>query len=1143
MLRACGLLIFSICFAHAQLITGSIAGTVKDPSGLAVEGAEVSARQEATGRLRTAASNSQGDFILTGLDGGDYTLRVSRAGFKAVERKAIHLVPGDRLSVGDVRLELGAVTETVSVSGNVVAVQTSSAERSETITPTQVQNLLVRGRNVMDLMQLVPGVVVRSQPEDLSSASNFNVLGNRSTTNNITIDGIPAADMGNGSQLKLTVSQDAVAEVKILVSNYQAEYGRMSGSNVVVVTKSGTRDFHGLASYFKRHEQFNANDFFSNRNGLPKARYRYNTFTYNVGGPVFIPGKFNRNRDKLFFNWGQEFWPTQGARSGFLTVPTALEQGGNYAQTLDVSGRLIAIRDPLTNASFPGNVIPASRLDASGTALLKVFPAPNFLDRNISRGNYNYVFNTAYDTPKYTHSLKLDYNLSSADTFTFSFNKFKEEQIGSIGVASSGGLNWPQMTKTWSSRPSGYIGRWTRIVRPNIVNEFNFGWLTQPADDFYTDSELQKVLRSSVGYRAPELNAKGNPQGIIPNATFGGVPSPAQLTVEGRFPLINRYHIFNFADNLSWTKGSHNIKAGFYIEYFRRFQKKAVPFNGAIDFGRNVNNPLDTNWAYSNASLGIYNTYTQSSDFAPMNVRTVSYEWFLQDNWRITRKLTLDYGMRFYIVPPLYERDDLIAGFVPSAYNNAQRPRLIAPGLDANRARIGVHPVTGAQYPAAQIGAIAPGVGDPNTGMVVDATDSTQPRGLMKNRGLQYGPRFGLAYDPFGDGKTAIRAGGGIFYNRFFSEVFFNPFLGQQPLIQTPVVNFGRLAELGAANGLLYPSNVFAADPSGMLPTVYNFSVSVQRDLGHRLVADVGYAGSLGKHLYWRRDINPIALGANFQPANFDPTLTGGRPLPPSFLRPYAGYNNINMIEGAGSSNYHGLLASLKRRFTRGLEFGVAYTWSKALDFNDADTDTISPLVDRRVWHYGLADFDRTHIVNINYVWELPRWKGARGVAKSIVNDWQLSGITQFVSGQPLGIGFSTVNAIDITGTASQGARVVVLSDPNLPKSERTFSRNFRTDVFRQPAVGTIGNAAKTLIRGPGINNTDVAFFKSFPIREQVRLQFRWELYNAFNHTQFTGLDTTARFDPAGAQVNARFGEFTSARSPRQMQFALRFFF
>lgn len=1128
--------------AMPQIVTGTISGTVTDPSALAVTGATVTLTDRELGRRREATTNQRGEFVFAGLDAGVYELKVTGAGFKTAERTGIELTTGQRLELGALPLEIGGVAETVSVTAQAPAVETRSAERAAVITNRQVDNLLVRGRNVTDLVQLMPGVVMGNPQEDLNSNTQFYVQGNRSTANNISIDGVPSTDMGNGFQLKLTVSQDAVAEVKILVSNYQAEYGRMAGSNLQVVTKSGTRAFHGLASYFKRHEQFNAGSFFNNRNGIQQPRYRYNTWTYNIGGPVFLPGRFNTSREKLFFFWGQEFWPTSTARTGQVTVPTELERAGDFSQSLDVNNRVIVIRDPLTNAPFPGNAIPPARIDPSGQALLKMFPQPNALNRAITRGAYNYVFNTPLNTPKRTSSMKLDYNINANNIVTGSVNTFKEEHTGSVGIPSSGGLNWPQMDKTWSTRPRGLTGRYTRVVTPSLLNEFSFGWLTQPADDFYTDQELQRVSASSVGYRAGQLSPSANPLGVIPNATFGGVPGAANLTVEGRFPLFNRYHIFNWADNLTWNRGSHTLKAGVYIEHFYRHQKKAVPFNGAIDFGRNVNNSLDTNYAYSNAVLGVFNSYSEISGEAYMKIRSTAPEWFIQDNWRASKRLTLDYGLRFYIIPPLVESDDRLAGFSFAAYDPAQRARLIQPGRNAAGARIGIHPVTGQQSPAALIGAIASGVGDPANGMVRPG-EAGMPRGLVNNRGILWGPRFGFAFDPTGSGKTAIRGGFGMFYNRFFTETFFNPLMGQIPILQNPVITFGTLAGLRSASTDLFPSNVFAADVNSKLPKVMNFSFSVQREIAAGTSIDIGYAGSLGRNLFWRRDVNAIPLGANFDSRFEDPTQPG-RPLPAPFLRPVPGYNSIVMMEGASSSNYHSLQVQGKRRFRQGLEFTANWTWSRSLDYNSGDTDTVSAIVPVRVWNYGPSNFDRTHVVNISYIYDLPRIRSDYGVVRQVLNGWQVSGITNFASGAPLGIGLGTVTGYDFTGTASQGARPDITGDPVLPKGERTFSRNFRTEVFRMPKQGTVGTSSPSPVRGPGINNFDMAMFKNFPVRENVRLQFRWELYNAFNHTQFSAIDTNARFDVnTGEQVNSRFGEFTAARNPRQMQFALRFYF
>ncbi|MGB9606614.1 MAG: hypothetical protein ACPL88_12130, partial [Bryobacteraceae bacterium] len=376
---------------------------------------------------------------------------------------------------------------------------------------------------------------------------------------------------------------------------------------------------------------------------------------------------------------------------------------------------------------------------------------------------------------------------------------------------------------------------------------------------------------------------------MIPNASFGGVPNAAALSFEGRFPLWNRYHLYNWSDNLTINRGPHTFKVGVYIETFFRHQKKAVPFNGSFDFGRNVNNPLDTNYAYANAMLGVFNSYTEISGPAWMRQRTGGREFFLQDNWKVTRKLVLDYGLRMYYTLPITERDNFMAGFVAGLYDPGRAPQLIQPAKIGGK-RVGVHPVSGQIYAVAQIGAIAPGVGNPYNGMVVGG-EGGYPRALVKTRGLQWGPRFGFAYDLFGDGKTAVRGGLGLFYNRFFTEGFAGPLTGQPPLLETPVVSFGELKTLLSSTGLVFPSDVVGADVEGYLPMVMNFSLSVQRDLGYGTVLDVGYGGSLGRHLLWRRDVNPIPLGANFDPKNADATT--GLPLPAAFLRPYIGFNNI----------------------------------------------------------------------------------------------------------------------------------------------------------------------------------------------------------------------------------------------------------
>jgi hypothetical protein len=1135
---ACGVLLVSN-FCVAQIVTGSISGAVQDASSLPVPGADVTLTQTETGLVRSTTTDVTGAFLFTGLEAGEYSLAITKTGFKRIESRSLRLVSGQRLAAGIFTLEVGTTADTVTVRAESAPVQTQSAERASVVISSQIEGLLIKGRNPTSLVGLLPGVVVVQETSSLDRDTNFNVSGNRRTANNVTIDGVPTVDLDNGFSQKLQINMDAVSEVHVLLTNYQAEYGRNAGSNVNIISKSGGREFHGMASYFKRHEQFNATNFFDNQRGQQKPRYRFNTWTYNLGGPVAFGG-FNRDRNKLFFFWSQEFWPITSAVAGTVTMPTELERAGDFSQSRDVNDALITIRDPLTRQPFAGNRIPASRLDPSGVALLKVFDAPNFFDRAISRGNYNYVFNAEVNAPKRSDLAKVDWNINPKNQVYVTYTGFKEVSEGSVG-STGAQANWPQMRFKFQAPNRSVAGRYTRTFSPTMVNEFQFGWLRNPERHTIGEDQLRRNQRDVVGFVAGQFNPALNPLKLIPNATFGGVPNAANFAINGRFPADNRYDVLSFTEKLTVVRGSHTFKTGGYFEWDRRDVNQGVAFNGAIDFGRSANNPLDAGYAYANAALGVFNTYSEPSARPRLYGRSRTLEMFVQDNWRVRSRLTLDYGLRLYWVPPIFDAKNAIAGFGAGLYDPRKAVKLIQPAFNAQNQRIGLDPVTGTTYPATLIGAVAPNSGDTANGLVV-AGQSGFPRALMNDRGIQLGPRFGFAYDPFGKGRTAIRGGVGIFYNRLNANVWL-PLVAQPPLVRTPIIYYGQLSTLLTSSGLLFPSDIRGLDREGKVPTITNYSLSVQQNIGWGVVVDAGYVASLGRHLFWNRDLNPIPAGANFDPKNFDPTLAGGRPLPPAFLRPLIGHNSILITEPASSSSYHSLQVSANRRFARNFELSAAWTWSKSMDFNSTDTEAVSSLVPVRIWNYGLSSFDRTHVVKISWLYRLPSGRWKHRMVGPAVHGWEVSGIASFVSGAPLGIGLATVSAVDITGTPSQGARVNVTGNPVLPKSERTFSRNFRTDVFAMPAVGTFGNAARSVIRGPGINNFDIAIFKNFPLHEALRFQFRAELYNAFNHTQFSALDTTARFDNAGRQVNTRMGQFTAARDPRQMQLAVRFYF
>ncbi|MFN0112133.1 MAG: carboxypeptidase regulatory-like domain-containing protein [Blastocatellia bacterium] len=1148
-LLVCTMLLCACAFIQAQTVTGSISGTVRDASGALISNASIKLTQTATGATREGVTNDKGDFVFSAVVNGEYTLTVSATGFKNAERRGVVLTSAEYKSVGEITLEVGGVGETVTITAQSEQVQTASAERSGTITSDQVDNLLILGRNVKSLAALLPGVVETSDDEGLTRSYNLNVQGNRNNTNSVSLDGITLNALGNNNNGVVTVSQDAVAEVKVQLSNYQAEYGRMSGANITIITKSGTRRFHGGGSYFKRHEQFNSNNFFSNRSNLQRPRYRYNVWNYNIGGPVVIPGTgFNKNRDKLFFFFNQEWWPLEVPQTiRQVTVPTALERAGDFSQTTDVNGAKVYIRDPLKTGAcnatsqagcFDNQIIPQNRLDANGLALLKLMPLPNFTDIAITGRRYNYVSEQTNNTLQRVETVKLDFHPNANNHIAFTHSGNLDRQTGYYGIGAGGSATIPFLRQTFITDGKVWSGRYQRIFSPTLVNEFTMGFSNRPEKFDYPEDEFNsRVSRNGVGFRLGQFNPSANPLGVVPNATFGGVSQAATFNLEGRFPFFGDHKILTISDNITSTRGAHTLKAGVYIDHIWRNASNPVTFNGAFDFAQNANNPFNTQHAFANAAAGYFNSYSEATSRPFPYYRVRNVEWFVQDNWKVNRRLVLDYGMRFARITPLVERDDRVSSFILSNFNVTQAARLITP-TRVNNVRVGIDPVTNVTYPAAFIGALTPG-SNPTNGMTIPDNDNV-PRSFIPNRGVHFGPRVGFAYDLTGQGKMSVRGGFGMFYNRQNLDSVLNPFSTQPPLVRTPVVQFGTLPTLLTTTGLNQPQGVLGLDGIGKVPTVMNFSLSVQRNIGFKTIIDVGYAGSLGRHLMWQRDINAVPLGANFNPANRDTSQTNNVPLPANFLRPIRGYAAINIREFASSSNYHSLQVKLDRRMSKSLQFGGAWTWSKSLNYNSGDGNNVTTLAPIRVFNYGLSDFDRTHVVKINYLWTLPssRWKNP--FAEYVLNGWQMSGITSFVSGVPTAVSFSLVSGIDITGSASITARPDVIANPVLPKGDRTFSRNFNTAAYRAPAQGTLGTAAPTQLRGPGINNHDIAFFKNFRFIEKMNLQFRGELYNAFNHTQFSAYDTAARFDANNNQINTRLGEFTTARRARVMQFALK---
>ncbi len=1164
---------------EAQTTSASLAGSVRDTQGGVLPGASATLTSGTQGVAQTVVTDSLGNFFFPYVRPDTYTLTIALAGFQSAETPDIVVNANDKLAAGTFTLELGRFEETVVVLGRPPDIQLRSGERSFTLQSEAIQNIAVNGRSFFGLVGLVPGVVagvtqgssVTTGPP--TSASQFSANGQRPNSNNMTIDGVANIDTGDNGNNMATTNLDAVAEFKVLTSSYQAEYGRAVGAQVQVVTKSGTQDFSGSGYWYGRRSRWNANTWLNNRAGTPLPESSRNDMGYTLGGPIYIPGRFNGEKRKLFFFWAQEWQrrkdPVTEVRA---TVPTVSERKGDFSQSVDASGNPYPyIRDyatglPCSAASTSGcfrdggvlGKIPENRQYAPTLAALSLYPLPNVEGQK----GYNYKSQAPANQPRREELIRVDYHVSDSWRLAARYMQHSDNQDLPYGTGPNANVDTLEghsdvPGRNWMVSATGVLNNATSL-EISVGSAHNSG-------DIYTTN--QNLTRSAAGMSSlPMLFPNAVQADTIPTFLYGGgrVGSPAYINLAG-LPFTNFATTYDVVANLTRMLGPHALKAGVYLQKSLKDQSASTSFNGVVYFNNDVNNPYDSTHPYANAALGVYQQFTQASAYAVGQWRYSNLEWYLQDNWRANDRLTLDYGVRFYYLTPQHDVSRQASNFLPDAYDPAQAVRLYTPAVIGG-VRRGYDAVTGETVSAALIGRVVPDSGNPfngtyQAGRGIDKT-------LSSGSKFAVSPRAGFAYDITGQQSLVARGGFAIVYDRPQGNTVFN-LLNNTPGLQVQTLTWGRIEDLATARPLNAPVALYATEYDWKLPTVYSWNLGLQVKLPLAFTLDVAYVGSESRNLLQQRPLNAPPYGAAYLASSQDPTrgqacvgcsslsaTPGGNALPADFLRPYQGYGAITLWEFRAFSNYKALQATITRRFDRGLMLSASYTRSRAQGTVNDDFGTARIDGKDREANYGILAIDRPHSFMMSFVYQTPRV--ASGVLAVLANDWQISGGYLLMSGNPYAITYSIpgITSANLTGS-DQPARVVLVGDPGSGWSGNPY-RQFDTAAFAPPQPSSVGTESpRYFLYAPWVNNLNLSISKFFPLGGRRRFEVRLDAFNALNHTQFSGVNSAASFrsltdptitnlpyDASGNLVNMDgFGAVSGVRPPRQLQLVTRFSF
>jgi Carboxypeptidase regulatory-like domain len=1123
--------------AAAQEAT--IVGTVTDPAGSVVPNVTITVTNTGTGYVRSFTTNDVGQFVAPGLPIGKYDLKAESSGFKIEESKGVILNVNDRVRV-DFQMKMGTKSETVSVEANAISVQADSSEQSNLISGTQISQLATNGRSIYTYVTLTTGASNLmpdfQAPTPVGANAGISFNGNRPGHNLYLLDGGENSDRGGAGASSVMPSVDAIAETQTLTSNYSADYGLSSGGTISSAVKSGTKEFHASAWEFFRNNALDARNYF-NPAPQPVAELRYNVYGFNVGGPVTFGKLYNPNRTKTFFFYNMEWRDLIQGQTLNQTVPLTSTYGGDFSgstkaimvpTTAQVTPSIIAKNCPggvlpagvVQGAAFPGNIIPSCMLDPNAQALLTaggkyggIFPAPT--NGAQFQGGNNVPTNVREEV------VRIDENVN--DKFTI-YGHFVAEQISqNYGTTMWSGDNVPTISNTFGNPSYAGVIHTAYVISPTLVNEASFN---------YNGNRIAILPLGLVGAPASfnfnRFFTGPNVDDRIPTINLNG-GTGAQYTSNWT-PWNNVADDYQIRDDVSWTKGRHQLKMGGSWALYKKVQDWFKNTQGNFNF-----NGSYTGNDFADYLLGYGQGYTEDAVKSSGHWNNVSWALYIQDNYRVNNKLTLNLGLRWDGIPHTYEASNQMSNFYPNLYDSANAAILnpgnqtvspLSPGLGPSPNPI----LAGQQFYLNGIGVC--GVG-------------SIPKGCVNGAWANFGPRLGFAYDVFGTGKTVIRGGYGIMYERIQGNDVYNN-AGTPPFAAS--VNFNNVSlsdpKTNLATGATIPAtlptpvnNITGLDQNNYAsPRSTQFSLGVQQAIGTSVLS-ASYVGSQNRHqnYYSETDLVNQGLLAGFQADNSGYNAAV----------PYLGYHSIRMAQNEANGDYNSLQVSMRGTLAKNdLNYSVGYTFAKSNDsFNSGgsagDLYNISNPYAGWKYDFGPSNFSHENVFFANFVYQIPLLKNSENkLLKTTLGGWEVAGIIMAESGAPLNIGLNGQNVSSVVpNTQNRPDQTGSGSNPH------TVNQWFDTSIYSMPAPGQWGNTPRDRVWGPGRDNWNVSLYKNFVFSETrgSSLQFRAEFFNIWNHTQWQGDNQNGGISTNYGASN--FGAVTNAYDPRVIQLALKLFF